>query len=201
MANKKITDLNEATSVSGNDWLVIVDVANDETKKVHANQVGGNIPIQDTAPSDPEEDDLWIDTSEEGFDNSNVVNQYSTSDTDVYSCSYVNDCETYSTSEVKTNKVWIDGKPIYRIVYEMNFAANETVKSQATSSLNASTYITIKAISTSDPIAEPYYTANDDKLTVVINGTNKIAFVTLGGSYPTKPCKVYLIIEYTKTTD
>ena len=64
MANKKITDLNEATSVSGNDWLVIVDVANDETKKVHANQVGGNIPIQDTAPQDPEEDDLWIDTSE-----------------------------------------------------------------------------------------------------------------------------------------
>lgn len=90
MANKKITELNEATSVSGNDWLVIVDVANDETKKVHANQVGGNIPIQDTAPQDPEEDDLWIDTSEEGFDNSNVVNEYSESASDVYSCDYVN---------------------------------------------------------------------------------------------------------------
>lgn len=64
MANKKITELNEATSVSGNDWLVIVDVANDETKKVHANQVGGNIPIQNTAPQDPEQDDLWIDTSD-----------------------------------------------------------------------------------------------------------------------------------------
>lgn len=64
MANKKITELNEATSVSNNDWLVIVDVANDETKKVHAGEVGGNIPIQDTAPQDPEENDLWIDTSE-----------------------------------------------------------------------------------------------------------------------------------------
>lgn len=64
MANKKITDLNEATTISGTDWLVMVDVANDETKKIHANQVGGNIPIQDTAPDNPEEDDLWIDTSE-----------------------------------------------------------------------------------------------------------------------------------------
>ena len=33
-----------------------------------------------------------------------------------YSCDYLNDCETYSTNEVKTNKVWIDGKPIYRVV-------------------------------------------------------------------------------------
>lgn len=49
-----------------------------------------DIPIQNTAPQNPEEDDLWIDTSEEGFDNSNVVNQYSESTTDVYSCSYVN---------------------------------------------------------------------------------------------------------------
>ena len=96
MANKKITDLNEATSVSGNDWLVIVDVANDETKKVHANQVGGNIPIQDTAPQDPEEDDLWIDTSEEGFNNSNVVNQYSESTSDVYSCDYINGVVLYT---------------------------------------------------------------------------------------------------------
>lgn len=52
---------------------------------------GAEIPIQDTAPANPREDDLWIDTSEEGFDNSNVVNQYSESTTDVYSCDYVND--------------------------------------------------------------------------------------------------------------
>lgn len=51
---------------------------------------GAEIPIQDTAPANPREDDLWIDTSEEGFDNSNVVNQYSDSTTDVYSCNYVN---------------------------------------------------------------------------------------------------------------
>ena len=27
---------------------------------------------------------------------------------------FVSDAESYSTSEVKTNKTWIDGKPIYR---------------------------------------------------------------------------------------
>ena len=71
MANKKITELNEATSISNNDWLVMVDVANDETKKIHAGEVGGNIPIQDTAPQNPEENDLWIDTS--GGEGTNIV--------------------------------------------------------------------------------------------------------------------------------
>lgn len=90
MANKKITELNEATSISGTDWLVMVDVANDETKKIHANQVGGNIPIQDTAPQDPETDDLWIDTSEPEEMQEAIVNEASNSTTDAYSCNYVN---------------------------------------------------------------------------------------------------------------
>ena len=91
MANKKITQLNEATSISNNDWLVIVDVANDETKKVHASEVGGNIPIQDTAPAGPEENDLWIDTSEPEEIQEAIVNEYSESTTNTYSCDYVND--------------------------------------------------------------------------------------------------------------
>lgn len=90
MANKKITELNEATSVSNNDWLVIVDVANDETKKVHASEVGGNIPIQDTAPQNPEEDDLWIDTSEPEEMQEAIVNEYSESINETYSCDYTN---------------------------------------------------------------------------------------------------------------
>lgn len=90
MANKKITELNEATTVSGNDWLVMVDVANDETKKVHANLVGGNIPIQDTPPQDPEDDDLWIDTSEPEEMQEAIKNEYSESTSDTYSCDYTN---------------------------------------------------------------------------------------------------------------
>lgn len=51
---------------------------------------GAEIPIQNTAPANPREDDLWIDTSEEGFDNSKVVNEHSTSISDAYSCNYLN---------------------------------------------------------------------------------------------------------------
>lgn len=63
MANKKITELNEASSITSSDWLVMVDTAKDETKKIHPDLVGASVPIQDTAPQDPEENDLWIDTS------------------------------------------------------------------------------------------------------------------------------------------
>ena len=49
-----------------------------------------------------------------------ITDTYSTSTDDGYSCNYVNNAisdavvDEYSTSEVKTNKVWIDGRPIYR---------------------------------------------------------------------------------------
>ena len=38
-----------------------------------------------------------------------------------------NDTDEYSTSEVKTNKVWIDGKPIYRkTFYDSNNGISNT---------------------------------------------------------------------------
>ena len=49
-----------------------------------------------------------------------VLNTQNNSTTDAYSCDYLNDCETYSTNEVKTNKTWIDNKPIYRRVFTLN---------------------------------------------------------------------------------
>ena len=47
----------------------------------------------------------------------NIVNAYSTSQNSAYSCDYLNDCNTYSTSETFTGKYWVDGKPIYRSTY------------------------------------------------------------------------------------
>lgn len=114
MANKKITELNEATSVSNNDWLVIVDVANDETKKVHASEVGGNIPIQDTAPQTPEENDLWIDTSEPEEMQEAIVNEYSESTSETYSCDYVNGIIESGTANNGTYIKYADGTLICR---------------------------------------------------------------------------------------
>ena len=46
-----------------------------------------------------------------------MKNIYTSSTTDTYSCDYINDRNTYSTSEINTGKTWIDGKPIYRKVF------------------------------------------------------------------------------------
>lgn len=45
-----------------------------------------------------------------------IVNEYNTSTKNAYSSNKVNELiqDTYSVNEVKTNKVWINGKPIYR---------------------------------------------------------------------------------------
>lgn len=57
-----------------------------------------------------------------------ILDTYSTSATDTYSCNYVNGLETYSTSETNTGKKWIDGKPIYRkVVVINNFAVGDNV--------------------------------------------------------------------------
>lgn len=49
----------------------------------------------------------------------NVSNTYSTSQSDTYSCDFINDCNTYSTSETFTGKYWWDNSPIYRKVIYM----------------------------------------------------------------------------------
>lgn len=37
----------------------------------------------------------------------------------------IKDGEIYSTSEIKTNKIWIDGKPIYRkVIKDINVTGN-----------------------------------------------------------------------------
>ena len=51
---------------------------------------GTEIPIQDTPPANPEEDDLWIDTSEPEEMQEAIVNEYSESTSNTYSCDYVN---------------------------------------------------------------------------------------------------------------
>lgn len=52
-----------------------------------------------------------------------VVDGYSTSTSDSYSCNYVNGMNTYSTNEIDTGYKWIDGKPVYRKVYILSAIA------------------------------------------------------------------------------
>ena len=53
-----------------------------------------------------------------------ILNIFSSSNKDSYSCKYINDTygrgvKNYSTDEVKLDEKWIDGKPIYRKVIEL----------------------------------------------------------------------------------
>lgn len=69
MANIKISELDELQKATDQDLLVIVDVANNETKKIQAGNLGtggAEIPIGPTPPENPEEGDFWIDTSANG---------------------------------------------------------------------------------------------------------------------------------------
>ena len=69
MANIKISELDELQKATDQDLLVIVDVANNETKKIQAGNLGtggAEIPIGSTPPENPKEGDFWIDTSANG---------------------------------------------------------------------------------------------------------------------------------------
>lgn len=69
MANIKISELDELQKATDQDLLVIVDVANNETKKIQAGNLGtggAEIPIGSTPPENPKDGDFWIDTSANG---------------------------------------------------------------------------------------------------------------------------------------
>lgn len=57
----------------------------------------------------------------------NIANLNTTDKTNVVNAiNELKDAEIYSTSEIKTNKVWIDGKPIYRKVIQISVGTTET---------------------------------------------------------------------------
>lgn len=69
MANIKISELDELQKATDQDLLVIVDIANNETKKIQAGNLGtggAEIPIGPTPPENPKDGDFWIDTSANG---------------------------------------------------------------------------------------------------------------------------------------
>ncbi len=110
--------------------------------------------------------------------------------------------EVYSTDEVKTNKVWIDGKPIYRKVLTQTIttSSSENIISGFDISLIdniISFYGSIKQPSgTITPIS---YSASEEDGAFICMSKARNSFVLYAKAYGVGD--VILIVEYTKTTD
>lgn len=106
--------------------------------------------------------------------------------------------ELYSTEEVKTNKVWIDGKPIYRKVMVLTLPATDTDTKFGYFTADFETIVNIEGIAeTADqyfPMDNTYH--NAWTWSVYIIRASKEIRGLVGTNIATN--KAYLIVEYTK---
>ena len=136
-----------------------------------------------------------------------VQTSKTTSDSDTYACTYVNNAliDEYSTSEVKTNKVWIDGRPIYRTVIDKGDIAiprgNGTLFTHGISNIRQITKCICIIYSASNGYASyGTYADSDGYKQFSADNTNVIYAGTtyLSSGYGSNKA---FILEYTKTTD
>jgi hypothetical protein len=132
-----------------------------------------------------------------------VVNNENNSQLNAYSCDYVNNKvkDVYSTDEVKTNKIWIDGKPIYRKTYTGDLSQG-TIQHGLTNvtfvgPIIAYFYNENSGNTMNIPSVRPAYA--DYQIGVYVSGTQIVLERASGaqGYY----MKCYITLEYTKNTD
>lgn len=131
-----------------------------------------------------------------------VINGYSDSENDGYACSYINDLteDSYSLNEVKTNKTWIDGKPIYRkvIANEVDMVNGSEISLSSISNMSSLVSIQSKELKVSDNVVfyNNYYDSSTNKFNLFHYIANNSLYLYAGSNthYTTT-----VIIEYTKT--
>lgn len=119
----------------------------------------------------------------------------------------IKDAEVYSTSEVKTNKVWIDGKPIYRktFVIDGNSSTEQQNYQFELASLNWETVTFIYGTTYQE--TNSYYRdlhnayAYDSTATSEYSGAWTSGTLLRVRSRGIAVSKFYVTLEYTKTTD
>ena len=146
-------------------------------------------------------------TSETTPTMASVVNATNSSTTDAYSCDYVNEAiqDVYSTTETKTNKVWIDGKPIYRKVVQLSNVGRGYIAHNH-GITNVDKLITMVGI-LDDGSTGIRYLPNVSCDNITLYGASLTdfkktgTFNTLFGTSIGTTNSVVAIFEYTKTTD
>ena len=105
---------------------------------------------------------------------------------------------TYSTEETNTGKTWIDGKPIYRRVCLTTSVISEDSWSYAgiSSSLFANVDTGISAT-----VARPSAVSAGTNMIKWLKNTGFMTYQDYTAVHGGIPAGVYIILEYTKTTD
>lgn len=111
--------------------------------------------------------------------------------------------DKYSTEEVKTNKVWIDGKPIYRKVIDIGNLPNATKKEVAAGISNLKYVTRLYGVATTGAytITIPDTYPNNALYDTRLSYDNSTGKIVLFSESDRSAYSGYVIIEYTKTTD
>ena len=110
---------------------------------------------------------------------------------------YVDNSQSYSTTETLTGGTWIDGKPIYRIAYPININVMGDWRTTNIPNPYWTSYT-----GDIDRIINCYSTdAGPEGLQVWMADSSQYFQVSVGVGKPGKTSGAYIIIEYTKTTD
>ena len=113
----------------------------------------------------------------------------------------IKDAEIYSTSEVKTNKIWIDNKPIYRIVYHINSVSEGNNYFGDTTGIEEyiNAYGVLHRSNGNHYFISSYQTTNAFVAIGMDNNTYNQFNLVLGSGI-SNITDAYVIVEYTKTT-
>ena len=103
---------------------------------------------------------------------------------------------TYSASETNTGKTWIDGKPIYRKVYDFGSLPNSGTKNVAIGD-DTIRFISLQGIAVSGRVAIPIPGDGSTGTNTVFTSTTN---VTIKTSTDMSAYTGYVIAEYTKTS-
>jgi len=153
-------------------------------------------------------------TSETTPSMASVVNEINNSTTDTYSCKNIDDRfngnRIYAQTEIDTGKLWIDGKHIYRkVYYNSSYSQNASTTADVSFSLpNLDNIVNVYgSAKTTNNAIYPLPNSMWANISGMQYSWNISSFtssgfkINTGSDNPLSNMKIYLVIEYTKTTD
>ena len=114
--------------------------------------------------------------------------------------------EEYSTTEVVTNKIWVDGKQIYRkVITGTNSSSTSFTVSLGITNVDQFVNIDARLLRTGDytqnsNIGQYYWTSTDYWNCYLSTPSSKQLTIRGGSDWPKRPYDYAIILEYTKTT-